>query len=84
MREYWYNDVSSDTIGKPICPSYYGEEGDGTLELATNQHLDERYGKCPEQLASYPDENAISDQYTQTGGSLICDSHADIEFKIYK
>jgi hypothetical protein len=100
-REFWYNDVTSDTIGKPICPSYYCENeddenadqdnvcdpsgyGSGSLELATDQHLDERFGLCPEQLGSYPDVNLISNEYTQEGGSLICDSHADVEFKLYK
>jgi len=77
-REFWYNGIGMDTIGTPVCPSYYGEEGDGTLEIAGNPMT------CPDQVGSFPEENALSDQYTQTGGSLICDAHADVEFKLYK
>ena len=55
-REFWYNDVTSDTIGKAICPSPYGEEGDGVLVLANDQHD----GMCPDQLNTYPDANEIT------------------------
>ena len=86
-------------LGTPLCPSYYGENENGSLEIATTlpdgcpiTDPAESSGfphecvprTCPDQVGSFPEENALSDQYTQTGGSLICDAHADVEFKLYR
>ena len=85
-------------LGTPLCPSYYNENENGALEIANTipdscpSDPADSTGfphecvprTCPDQLASFPEDNALSDQYYQTGGSLICDAHADVEFKLYR
>ena len=78
VREFWYNNIQAENIGTPLCMSNYGEEGNGSLEIASNPMT------CPDQLESFPTSNAISGHYEQEGGSIICNAHADVEFKLYR
>ena len=77
-RQFWYNEITYDDIGTPVCPSPYGEEGDGIKEIANNPLT------CPDQLATFPNDNVLSDQYEQEGGSLICSAYSDIMFTLKK
>ena len=79
-REFWYNGIGTEHIGTPICPSPFGVQEDGVLQLADGASPN----TCPDQLATFPTDNAISDQYAQDGGSLICHDTADVEFTLYK
>ena len=78
VREFWYNNIGTENIGTPLCMSYYGEEGDGSLEIASNPMT------CPDQLETFPTSNSISGHYEQEGGALICNADADVEFKLYR
>jgi hypothetical protein len=85
VREFWYSDIRSDVIGSPVCPSPYGVEGCGPSEDCLELATPDTPNTCPDQLATFPtDNNYDGNTYPQEGGSLICDAHADVEFKLYK
>jgi len=78
-RDFWYNGISANDVGFGLCPAYYGEESNGALTYTDGN-------TCGDQLSGYPADNSISgyEDIPQSGGSLICDGTADVEFKLYR